>query len=76
MACLKFTYHGDSFPSYSTLCEVCGEDVWAHQNAFRDHTQKKMQKINCYGELAEYLGRDVDIVREYCKIARIVNFFY
>lgn len=31
-----------------------------------------MQKINCYGELAEYLGRDVDIVREYCKIARIV----
>jgi len=35
-----------------------------------------MQKINCYGELAEYLGRDVDIVREYCKIARIVNFFY
>jgi len=41
MACLKFTYSGDSLPTYSSLCEFCGEDIWAHEGAWRRYQQER-----------------------------------
>jgi len=46
MACLKFTYRGDSLPTYSSLCEVCGEDMWSHVGAFRRHQQEREKNKN------------------------------